>query len=456
MAKDVVMPALGMAQETGLLMEWLKTEGESIVKGEPLMVVETDKATEEIEASASGILANVTASPGDVVPVGQVIALILAPGEEASTPSEPVVAAEAVNQASSPPDIGVADGTNRVSASPAPQASPLAARIAADHQVDLSLVRADGHRIRKADILAYIADQQEQRPAGMAGGRTPASPKARRLAAENNLDLAQVTGSGPDGAVLTNDIQNMLARLSLQQAEEIPGLSIAARAEEIEEIAMSRKWQIMVQRLGEAWHNIPHFYLKREVDAGQLIAWRESARQRAAEKITYTDLLVKLTASALKKHPRANASWLNNQIVANQGVHVGLAVAVDDGLMVPVIHQANELSLGQIARRRTELVIAAQEDRLSLADLEGGTFTISNLGMFGTDEFSAIVNPPQAAILAVGRIVDRVVPVNDQPGVRPMMTLTLSCDHRVIDGARGARFLETIAQWIEEPLALLD
>jgi pyruvate dehydrogenase E2 component (dihydrolipoamide acetyltransferase) len=290
----------------------------------------------------------------------------------------------------------------------------------------------------------------------MAGGRAPASPKARRLAAENNLDLAQVTGSGPDGAVLTNDIQNMLARLSLQQAEEIPGLSIAARAEVVEEIAMSRKWQIMVQRLGEAWHNIPHFYLKREVDAGQLIAWRESARQRAAEKITYTDLLVKLTASALKKHPRANASWLNNQIVANQGVHVGLAVAVDDGLMVPVIHQANELSLGQIARRRTELVIAAQEDRLSLADLEGGTFTISNLGMFGTDEFSAIVNPPQAAILAVGRIVDRVVPVNDQPGVRPMMTLTLSCDHRVIDGARGAQFLETIAQWIEEPLALLD
>ena len=441
MAKDVVMPALGMAQETGLLVEWLKKDGEEVAKGEPLMIVETDKATEEIEAPASGILANVTAAVGDDVPVGQVIAVILASGEKAPEVAEVQRPIKAESPKSPHP---AAAATRR---SPSHPVSPLAARIAADHQVDLSHVRPQGDRIQKADILAYLDGQRSQSAPATKDGRTLASPKARRLAAENGLDLAAIGGSGPDGAVLAADVENAIAVPTAATAE------IVAPAAQLQ---TSRKWQTMARRLAEAWRTIPHFYLKRDVDAGGLTAWLESVRQRTGEKITYTDLLVKLSAAALRRHSQVNASWIDDKIVINPDVNIGLAVAVEDGLVVPVIRQADLLNLRQIAARRVELVAAAHESKLSLADLEGGTFTVSNLGMFGIDEFSAIVNPPQAAILAIGRITERVAPVAGQPAVRPTMTLTLSCDHRVVDGARGAQFLDELAQWIEEPLALLD
>jgi pyruvate dehydrogenase E2 component (dihydrolipoamide acetyltransferase) len=212
----------------------------------------------------------------------------------------------------------------------------------------------------------------------------------------------------------------------------------------------------MAERLSQAWTTIPHFYLLREVNATQLMAWLADARERSSEKNTYTDLLVKVTAMALRQHPRLNASWRNNTVVANPEVNVGLAVAIDDGLVVPVIHRADTLGLSQLAARRAELVARAQAGKLSPDDLGGGTFTISNLGMYGVDAFSAIVNPPQAAILAVSRIADRVAAVNGQPAVQPMMTLSLSCDHRVVDGARGAQFLQTLADLLENPLRLLD
>lgn len=448
MAKDVVMPALGMAQETGLLMEWLKADGEMVTKGEPLMIVETDKTTEEIEAPASGILASVMAAAGDEIPVGQVIAVILSPGEEAPTMDKAPVAtrakAEAVTRSSAAPS----------SRSPSHPVSPLAARIAADHQVDLSQVKPRGDRIQKADVLAYLGGQQSAGRQAATDGRILASPKARRLAGENGLDLSALSGSGPDGAVLAGDVESAIA----MRAAAPPTIAapVAPLPDGAEVVAMSRKWQIMAQRLAEAWRTIPHFYLKRDVEAGRLTEWLESVRQRSAEKITYTDLLIKLAAAALRKHPRVNASWIDNQIVANAEVNVGLAVAVEDGLVVPAIRQADRLNLGQIAARRIELVTAAREATLTVADLEGGTFTLSNLGMFGIDEFSAIVNPPQAAILAIGRISERVVPVDGQPAIRSVMTLSLSCDHRIVDGARGAQFLDELAQWIEEPLAILD
>jgi pyruvate dehydrogenase E2 component (dihydrolipoamide acetyltransferase) len=214
-------------------------------------------------------------------------------------------------------------------------------------------------------------------------------------------------------------------------------------------------WRVMADRLTQAWTTIPHFYLIREVNASRLVTWREKVQKNSTEKITYTDLLVKLTAVALKQYPRLNASWLNDNIVLNPDINIGLAVAVDDGLLVPVIHHADELPLTELAIRRSGIVKRAQANKLSLDDLSGGTFTISNLGMYGVDAFNAIVNPPQAAILAVSRIADRVVPVNGQPAVQPMMTLSLSCDHRVVDGARGAEFLQALADLIEEPLQLL-
>jgi pyruvate dehydrogenase E2 component (dihydrolipoamide acetyltransferase) len=212
----------------------------------------------------------------------------------------------------------------------------------------------------------------------------------------------------------------------------------------------------MAERITQSWTSAPHFYLLREVNASRLIAWRSLSKEHTAKRITYTDLLVKVVAAALRQHPQANAAWNQGKIILNDEINIGLAVAVEAGLIVPVIHQADQLSLSQIADRRDQLVALAQDGRLGLEDLQGGTFTISNLGMYGVDIFNAVLNPPQAAILAVGRIIERVVPTNGQPAIQPMMMLSVSYDHRVIDGARGAQFLETLANLIEEPLILLD
>jgi len=211
----------------------------------------------------------------------------------------------------------------------------------------------------------------------------------------------------------------------------------------------------MTERTTQSWTNVPHFYLVREVNASRLIAWREHAQKQSAEKVTYTDLLVKIVTAALRLHPRLNASWSDGKLILKPDIHVGLAVATEEGLVVPVIHQADTLPLSEIARQRLDLVTRAHARKLRPVDLSDGTFTISNLGMYNVDAFSAIINQPQAAILAVGRIAERVVPINHQPAVQPMMVLTLSCDHRAVDGARGGQFLETLANYIEEPLGLL-
>lgn len=210
----------------------------------------------------------------------------------------------------------------------------------------------------------------------------------------------------------------------------------------------------MAERTTQSWTTIPHFFLLREVDATAFKQWHGSAQKRATEKLTYTDLLVKVVATALRQHPRVNASWVNGTIAPNDAVNVGIAVAVEDGLLVPVISNADDLSLNGIARQRKDIVERAQSGKLRPTDLQGGTFTISNLGMFGIDAFNAIINAPQAAILAVGALADRVVAVAGQPAVRPMLSLSLSCDHRVIDGARGAQFLATVADLIADPAGL--
>lgn len=423
MAKDVIMPALGMAQETGTLIQWLKAAGDQVTRGEPLMEVETDKATVEIEAPASGILASVTAHAGDVIPVGQRIALILAPGESAPVSAGPEPAAS--SQADSAPERAMA--------------TPVARRLAAEHKIDLTQVKPNGGQIRKDDVLAFLKDE------GISGSpaRVLASPKARRFAHEHAIDVATVQGTGPEGAILASDLQSVI-------------LQSSAPPQTAEPLVVPRIWRVMAERLSQAWTTVPHFYLMREVNAARLLAWREKAQSSSAEKITYTDLLVKLTAAALLKFPRLNTSWQKENILLNQEVNIGLAVAVEDGLLVPVIHHADRMTLSELAKCRAEMVERAKSNRLTLDDLSGGTFTVSNLGMYGVDAFNAIVNPPQAAILAVSRIADRVVPVDGQPVVQPMLTLSLSCDHRVVDGARGAEFLQALADLIEEPLLLFN
>jgi pyruvate dehydrogenase E2 component (dihydrolipoamide acetyltransferase) len=434
MPKEVIMPALGMAQDEGVLLRWFKKEGEMVTAGEPLMEVATDKVDVQVEAPASGLLTAVTAQEGDEIPVGQVIGLIAAEGEE--LPAAPAAVERKETQA--PERDGGATATL--------PSSPVAARIAAEHGVDLAEVQAAGDRISKEDVEAHIRSNRS-------GGRVLASPKARRLARERGVDLAAVVGTGPEGAVLAADVP-----LAAQPEPEAPATVVHTPvAIEPETQPVSRMWQIMAERLTGSWTSVPHFYLVREVGADQLIHWRTVLASGAADgaKITYTDLLTKLAALSLARFPRLNSFWDDGKIVTNPEINVGLAIAVEEGLLVPVVHSADRLRVDQIAAHRADLVERAGSGGLTPNDFAGGTFTISNLGMFGVDAFNAIVNPPQAAILAVGRIADRVVAVEGQPAVRPMMTLTLSCDHRAVDGVRAAQFLDALVGMIEEPLRAL-
>jgi pyruvate dehydrogenase E2 component (dihydrolipoamide acetyltransferase) len=445
MPTTVIMPALELAQETGKVLRWIKAPGDTVRKGEPLVEIETDKVTVEIEAPASGVLTSVTAQEGDVVPVGQTIALIAAAGE-APTPTT------LFPQGRGPGEGLKGEGLKGEGQGATVKASPLARRIAEEHGVDLSSIKSATGKIEKADVLALVESRKLAPTNGAVTGRlVAASPKARRLAAERGVDLRKVRGSGPGGAVLVADVPAVGAPVTPGPLTTGPLTSPSPQRGE----GVSTVWRIMAERMTASWTTAPHFYLVREVNVARLVAWQATARKQTGAHITYSDLLVKLVAATLAQHPRVNVSWKDGALERHAEVNIGLAVALDDGLVVPVIARADTLGLKDIAARREDLVARAQAGKLRPADIQGGVFTISNLGMYGVDAFSAIVNPPQAAILAVGRIADRVVPVNGQPAVQPTMTLTLSCDHRALDGARGAQFLGALADLIEEPLALL-
>jgi len=445
------MPALEMAQESGRLVSWLKREGETVTKGEPLMEIETDKVTVEIEAPETGVLGGVLVKENDEVPVGQTIAWILSPGEQvpSATADEPqsgrVNTLQAVSQPNPQP-------------TPAPatlEISPVARKIAKEHGLDLSLIKVDGkRRIEKADVLAYIDSTQpamsQSAPVSTVASapeRIPASPKARRLAQERGIDLSALTGSGPEGAVLAADVPLEAPLAAVESSSvsfETPGTI----------------WRVMAERMTHSWTTVPHFYLVREVDASLLIEWRKRVAPKIEKRIgikpTYTDLLVKLIGFTLRDHPRLNASWADRDIQWNQEINVGIAVAIEEGLIVPVIRGADEASLSVVTTQRADLIERARQGKLRPPDISGGTFTLTNLGMYNVDAFDAIVNTPQAAILSVGRIADRVVPVEGEVAIRPMMVMTLSLDHRVVDGARAAQFLDDLANLIEDPWGLLS
>ena len=381
------MPALEMAQETGKLVSWLRKEGDTVAKGQPLLEIETDKAVMEVDSPADGVLAGIKVQPGVDVPVGETIAWIVGPGEEIPT-----------GLASTP--------TSRTMTVP------------------------------KTDNASF-----EKPGAGSSRGvSTRISPKARRLAAEHGVDLTNLRGSGPDGAILSTDILS---------AAHKPALGPPANS-------LSTVARLMAERTTHSWTTVPHFFVVREVDATSLRGARDRlapiVRNSSAVKLTYTDLLVALVAHVLAKHPRLNASWTGDMIRENSDVNIAIAIAVDDGVVAPVIRRADTSDLGKVALHRHQLTDKARNGKLHPNDLSGGTFTISNLGMLGIDAFSAVIVPPQAAILAVGRILDRVIAVDNHPTIRPMMTLTLSSDHRVVDGARVAKFVQDLAQTIEAPL----
>jgi pyruvate dehydrogenase E2 component (dihydrolipoamide acetyltransferase) len=440
MPTNVIMPALEMAQETGKVLRWLKAPGDTVRKGEPILEIETDKVTVEIESPASGVLGNVTAQEGDVVPVGHTIAVIAAPNE---------AAAVATAVAAAPATAAASAASSSAAPAATVKASPLARKIAEQHGVDISQIKTASGRVEKADVLAHVESLKVPAAAGngAAARLTAASPKARRLAAERGLDVTALRGSGPHGAVLATDVVAAPTPSPAAGRGRGGGTEVAAPP-------VSTVWRIMADRMTQSWTTAPHFYLVREVNATRLISWRDRAKKQIPN-LTYTDLLVKLVAAAIAQHPRVNVSWKDGTIVQHPDINIGLAVAIDEGLVVPVIHRADTLSLAEIAARREDLASRAQVGKLRPADIQGGSFTISNLGMYGVDAFNAIVNPPQAAILAVGRIVDRVVPVSNHPAVQPTMVLTLSCDHRAVDGARGAHFLGALGELIDEPLAIV-
>jgi len=444
-ATNVIMPVLGMSQDSGKLVHWLKKAGERIEKGEPLMEVETDKATVEIESPASGILTKITAQEGDEVPVTQVIAVIQ-DGEDEVTP--PTMSSS------------LAQNIPATIVSSSVSISPLASRMAAEHHVDVTQIKPGGGRIEKADVLAHLENVNKRLSSTVGsptiGKRVLASPKARRLAEERRIDIANLSGSGPDHAVLADDLPIQQMGSLLKDPKAAASTPATAFPPQESEMPMSAAWGRMVDRLSSSWQTTPHFYLMREVNATNLMSWREKAQAQTGAKITYTDLMVKLVAMALRRHPQVNVHYLNGKLLLPADVNIGMAVATEDGLLVPVINRADTLGLSEISAVRIDLVDRGRAGKLRLEDMQGGTFTISNLGMYDVDAFNAMVNPGQAAILAVGRIAERVVAVNGQAVVQPMMVISISFDHRVVDGARGAQFLQTLATWIENPLAILN
>ena len=386
MATEVIMPALNPGQETGILLEWLKQEGETIEKGEPLMEVETDKANVEVEAEATGILSNISVQPGDEIHVGEVIAMILS--EDESAPES------------------IKDDSSTQTA------------------VTENEVKHHSGNSEKMESIETVSKN-----------KIAASPKVKQYAKKEGIDLSSVKGSGPGGAILMEDV------LAIQSTAE----------KEDNDFQTGKGWLLMADRLTESWTSAPHFSIVRNLDATNLAAHKKETKANSSANITFTDLLVKYAASSLKEHPRVNASLIDGKLIKNVAINIGIAVATEDGLIVPVIHNADELSLEEITERRKELVARTQEGKLRSGDLDAGTFTISNLGMFDVDSFNAIINPPQSAILAVGKIIDQVVPMDGKPAIRPMLKINLSFDHRVIDGARGAHFLQTLSNLIENP-----
>ncbi len=380
MFKKVIIPTLGLDMEGATIQRWLKSEGEAVTKDEPVLLVETDKASMEISAPADGVLRQILHGVGVFVPVTETVALI------------------ETSESAGPP-------------APAP----------------------DGVR---------------------------ASPAARRVARELGVDLSRVQGSGPQGRIQGEDVQRfvdsavVLTAVVPSPPPEGPNLDLPGRL-----VPLSRKRRLTAERMAVSSATVARLTMNVEVDATEMIRWRSrvlpALQGGKGLRVTYNDLLVKVVAVALREHPYLNARWTEQGVYLVEPINVGVAVAVEDGLTVPVIRDADRKSLEQICAESAELVAKARGDRLSLADISGGTFTITNLGMYGIDSFTPIVNPPEAAILGVGQIAERGVGIEGQLALRPMMTLSLSFDHRILDGAPAAQFLQRVKQLLEEPYLLI-
>jgi len=434
MPTPILMPKFDMLQEAATVLRWLYREGDQVAQGDPLLEVETDKVVMEVEAPATGILGGIRAQAGAVVPVTTVIAFVVQAGER--LPDDQPVAAQ--------PQLATP-------AQPARRATPLARRYAAQAGIDILAIPASqpAGRIMRQDVERYLAQLvTTQRESPSDAGRPRATPAARRLARQHRLDLAQIAGSGPHRRVQAADVRaashasaSPLGEPSIREVVPLQGIR-----------------QVIARRMQQSYQTAPHFTLSLDVDMSNALALRDELNARAAAdqpRVSITALLVHICGAALQRHHWLNASLRDDAIQLYEPSNIGVAVAIDAGLIVPVIKHVERLDLIEVARRLAELTMRAQQGQLTLNDTSGGTFTISNLGMYGIDHFTAIINPPQSAILAVGRIAKRAIVVEratqDEVVIRPMMNLTLSVDHRVLDGAIAARFLHDLAAALEQP-----
>ena len=425
----VIMPKLEMSQETALVVEWKKKPGEMVNQGDALLEVETDKVTVEIEAVASGILAGVSAEVGQTVPVTTVIAYLLQPGEDANaipkSPSAPAVTPKAVVEAkySSP-------------------ATPLAARMATVEGVDLKEVTGSGPagKITKADIVARVE------------GKLRSTPAAKRVAREKGVDLRTITGSGLLGRIQEADVLQYASAIQLADAQEKTPLSERT-------IPLKGMRRTIAERMQASYQTAPHIQFTSRVDLTNLNQTRQEMNEQAKAlgltHISVTALLVKAVAWTLMRYPWVNSSLMVDEIYLHEAANVGVAVALPDGLIVPVVKQAERKMVGEIAAEINDLTEKARAGRLLPANVNGGTFTISNLGPFGIEQFNAIINPGQTGILAVGAATSDVMVINEQMVIRPIMRMTLAVDHRVVDGAVAAHFMADLRKVLESPVLML-
>jgi pyruvate dehydrogenase E2 component (dihydrolipoyllysine-residue acetyltransferase) len=412
MATEIKLPRLGQGMESGTVVRWLKQEGDRVEKGEPLYEVDTEKVTQEVEADASGVLLKISVEEGEV-PVGRTVAVIGEEGEdvpEAEPEAEPQVDEQPEEEGSRAP--------------------------ARDEERE---------RGREAEAAVETAPAEAQAPT-TADGRVKASPLARRIARERGIDLAQLRGTGPDGRIVAEDVERA-------EAAPVPAAApLAVTGEpEVEQLTSIRK--TIARRLTKAWE-APVFQISMSADMTRAQELRERLVELTREgetKPTISDLITKASAAALLRHPQVNAHYENETLTRFPTANVGMAVATDRGLLVPVIRSADRLTLAEIAAARVDLVERARNAKLQQADLEDGTFTVSNLGMYGIEHFIAVLNPPQVAILAIGAIEEKPVVVDGDFDVKPMMSLTLTADHRALDGSVAAEFLGTVRSFLEEP-----
>lgn len=439
MAIEVIMPKVDMDQETGTVVEWKKSNGDEVKTGEIILVIETDKVAIDVESMDSGIIDGIRGEPGDVIPIGTVIAYLLEPGEEL-----PVDAGQLKAEAEKTAPAASAS-------SPDVKATPVAQNVASSHGVDLQAVAGTGmqNQVTKADVEAYISSAA---PAQMGeNGKVYATPAARRIGREMGFDLLEIAGTGPSGRIQAADVENYTSAVGL------PSTPVTARMETDQVIPLVGMRRTIAERLTHSYQSIPHINFTSKVDMTRFNQARAEfkgyAEKTGQPKVSATAFLVKLVAIALQKHPYLNSSLKDDNIILHRDINIGVAVALDDGLIVPVVQHANLKPISQIGAEVKDLAIRAREKQLIPSDVGGGTFTISNLGPFGVEQFAAIINPPQSAILAVGATQNEPVVLDDGEIVsRPIMRFTLTADHRIVDGAVAAHFVAELKALLENPI----